>query len=130
MSTPGAGDRPAVVDAVGSGPHTGQIRTGVGFTHADSEEALAADDPRDELAPLRFGPALEQGRHDLAVGDPVRRHRRPGGEQLLGDRESFQVRAPVSAVLDWGGHAQPAAPGECRGEVLVPAGQPGVDRGV
>ncbi len=70
---------------------------------------------------LRLGAVLEQRRHDLTVGDPVRRHRRPGRQQLLGDDEPFQVGPPVSAVLDRNGHAQPAACGECGGELLVPA---------
>ena len=43
---------------------------------------------------LRLGAVLDDQRRALAIGDPVRRHRRAGGQQLLEQHEARERAAP------------------------------------
>ena len=106
--------------------HAREVRARVRLAHPDAEVDLARGDPRQVAAALLLGAEAHQGRADLAVGHPVRGHRRARGQQLLGDDVALQRRGAVAAVLDGDGHAQPAAATQLLGEALVPARQPHV----
>ena len=104
----GAVDAPAVRRVFGLGADRCQVGAGVGFAHADAEEAFAAGDRREDFLALLFGAEVEQQRAALAVGDPVRRDRRAGGQHLFQDDVALQ-RAPLAAAVLLGpGHADPA----------------------
>lgn len=125
----GPGDPPAAVDLNALGADTGQVGAGVRFGHADAEAALAGGDAGQVHVLLLLGTVAKQGRGDLSVGDPLRGDGGAHGEQFLGDDEALEVGSAAATELRGDRHPDPAAFGEASGEVLVPAGEPGVDPG-
>ena len=124
-----AGYRPAAVHPGRRRPDRGQVGARVWFGQADGEVAFAPGDDR-QVPPLQQLTAVpQQVRPDLAVGDPVRRDRGSGGQELLHHDVAFQRRTSAAAVLARYRHADPAAFGQAAAERLVPSGEPGVAGG-
>ena len=74
----GAVDHPVAVGVPGRlRADRGEVGAGVRLAHPDDEEALARGDARQDLLALLLGAVAQQVRPGLAVGDPVRGHRRP-----------------------------------------------------
>ena len=71
-----------------------------------------------------------QAGSDLAVGDPVRGHRRARGQQLLGHHVAVQMPQPVPAVPLRDGQAEEACRAQACGELLIPPGQPRINAGL
>ena len=111
-----AGQQPAAVGADGLGLHCGQIGSGAVFAHSDRRIELARNDLRQQSLALLLGAIGQQAGRDLTVGDPVRRYRRPGSDQFLGDHVAVQMPQPVAPVLlaGWSGRGSRPHPGAPR----------------
>ena len=89
--------------------------------------------PGQELGLLVGAAERDQGRPHLAVGEPHRRDRGPGGDQLLADDQPVDRRPAAAAVLGRPGEPDPAEGGELLGELgrvavdprVVGAAEPG-----
>ena len=115
----GAVDLVAARDLLGPRADGGQVRARVRLAHPDGEGQLAARDPRQEALALLLGAEAEQQRAALAVGHPVRAHRRARGQGLLEHHVALQRGALVAAVLLGPRHADPAALAHPAREVAV-----------
>ncbi|MCY1513622.1 hypothetical protein D9M68_481310 [compost metagenome] len=112
---------PPGLGAHGAGAHAGEVGTGVGLAHADGHEDLATHHARDEEIALRRRAELQDQRGRLAVGEPVRRHRRAGGDQFLHQYEAGKGAAAGTTILLRQGEPEPALPRERAAEVGVVA---------
>jgi hypothetical protein len=119
-------EQPAAFGAGRPGTHRGEIRAGIGLAHPDTEGALGPGDGGQEALPLLLGTEAQDRRAHLAIGDPVRRYRRAGSQQLLGDHASLQRGPAAPSVFGRHGHADPAASGQRAAKLPVPADQPAV----
>ena len=124
----GSGQHPATIGAGGARGGCRQVRTRLRLTHPDRREVPSRSDSRQNPLPLLLGAVGDQPRCHLSVGDPVRRHRRAGGQQFLGDDVAVEMAEAVAAVLDRDGQADKAGVAQAGAEVLVPLRQPGVHR--
>jgi hypothetical protein len=115
----GAGDLPAAFDLLGARAHRGQVGARVGLAHADAEVALAAGDPRQDLATRPLAAVPQDLRTALPVGDPVRTDRRPAGEELLDNDVALEHRSLGAAVLARPAHADPAARADLAAELRI-----------
>ena len=84
------------------------------------------EDAGQELGPLILTPEGDQRRAHLPVGEPHRRDRRSGGDQLLADDQPVDRRTAATAVLGRPGQPDPSAGGELGGDVLGVAVDPRV----
>ena len=92
------------------------------LAHADAEEQLAAADARQVERFCASVPYLQDQRRALAVGDPVRRHRRAGRQQFLDQHEAGERIAAAAAVFLGQRQADPALAAELAAEAAVVAG--------
>src|SRR5262249_27473435 len=86
---------------------------------------LAARNRRQKLLALRLGAEAKEQRTRLAVGDPVGRDRRAGGEHLLEHHVALERAPLVATVALPPRHGDPAPPAPPRAERAVEAA-PGV----
>ena len=87
---------------------------------------VAAQDARQERL-LLIGPAVgDQRRAHLTVGEPHRRDRRAGRDQLLGDDQPVDRRTALTTELGRPRETDPAERGELLGELLREAVDPRV----
>jgi len=114
----GAVHQPASVDLDGPAPQCCQIRSRVGFTHADGKGHVPAGDPGQEEFLLRVGAVLGDAGSRLAVADPVVTNRCTDGEQFFDNDESFNGGAPAT-IGRRQCHPKPAALTEVAGELGV-----------
>ncbi len=111
-------DHEVVAVAHRAGGERRQVGAGVGLGHADAPRRLARQDAREELGLLIRRAVVDQGRAHLAVGEPHRRDRGTGGDQLLADDQPVDGRLAAATELDRPGHADPAVRGHLLREVL------------
>ena len=72
------------------------------------KNSFAGGDPRQDVL-LLVGADAQDQRAGLAIGDPVQRDRRTGGQHFLQHDVAFQRGALMAAILLRPGHADPAA---------------------
>jgi hypothetical protein len=118
----GAVDQPAALDPLRPRAHRRQIRARVRFAHADGKEALAPGNGGQVGLPLDFGAEAQQQVAALAVGDPVRAHRRPRRHQFFRDHVTLEEAALAAAITFRPGHADPATLAQLAGKLRVVAG--------
>ena len=104
----------------------GQVAAGLRLGHADAPRRVAGEDAGQELG-LLVGPAEgDQRRAHLAVGEPHRGDRRAGRDELLGDDQPVDRRAPAAAELGRPRQADPAERRHLLGELVRVAVDPRV----
>ena len=111
-------DHELVALATGARGERREVGAGVRFGHPDAPGGLARQDAGQELGLLVGGAVLDQRRPHLAVGEPDRRDRRPGGDQLLADDQPVDGRLAAAAELGRPRHPDPTVGRHLDGELL------------
>ena len=110
-------DHPLVAVAAGRRAQRGEVTAGFRFGHPDRPRCLAAQDAGQELVALVLAAEGDQRRTHLTIGEPHRRDRCPGDDQLLADDQPVDRRAATTAVFGRPGEADPPALGELAGDL-------------
>ena len=118
----GAVDDIAAPDFRGLGLDRCEIGPNIRLAHADGEIRLPGGDAGQQGLALFLGPDAQDQRAGLAVGDPVQRDGRAGGEHFFQHHIAFQSGALVTAVFLRPGHTDPAFGAHRAAEILVHAG--------
>ena len=101
-------DPPSTVDLLSLGFEREQIRARVRLTHPDTEVAFTLDDLRQDLLAYFRIAIAKQHRSALAIGYPMRPHRRARREQFFGGGITLEKAAFGAAVFGWPGQSRSA----------------------
>jgi hypothetical protein len=85
-----------------------EIRAGAGLGIALAPDVVGSEDPREEVAPLRLRPPVDDGRPGELDARVAREHGPAGGEVLLLEDRLLQHRRAAAAVLARPRDADPA----------------------
>ena len=105
-----------------AGRERGQVGPGVGLGEALAPRHLALEDLRQELLLLLLGAPPEDGRPDQGVAEEVGAQRGAGAGELLVEDDLLHGGEPLAAVLLGPRGADPTAPEQLPGPLLVEAG--------